>query len=65
MRMVEKLTNIDNPYEGTEPPDLLKMMTKIQDHIVLGIPYKKNRSARLQKKIQKIVRMKKDKPHAQ
>jgi len=62
MREIHKLTNIDNPYEGTEPPNLLSMMVtpiemeKWYDYIVLGIPYKKNRSARLQKKMRKIVR---------
>lgn len=56
MRYVEKLTNIDPPTEYNEPPDLLGMMVKIQDQILFGIPYKKNRSARLQKKMQKIVR---------
>ena len=29
---------------------------KLYDYFILGIPYKKNRSARLQKKMQKIVR---------
>ena len=33
-------------------------MIKQYDFVVLGIPYKKNRSARLQKKMQKIVREK-------
>ena len=56
MREIHKLTNIDNPYEGTEPPDILTLMIKCQDYVVLGIPYKKNRSARLQKKMRKIVR---------
>ena len=63
MKYVEKLTNIDNPtgdpYKGTEPPDLLSLMIKCYDFVVLGIPYKKNRSMRLQKKMQKIVRAKK------
>lgn len=56
MREVHKLINIDKPYEGTEPPDLFTLMIKCQDFVVYGIPYKKNRSTRLQNKMRKIVR---------
>jgi hypothetical protein len=49
MKYIEKLLNIDN----------LNLMIKCYDFVVLGIPYKKNRSMRIQKKMQKIVRAKK------